>query len=144
MGVNVQRWNEQANSTVIADLSDSPTRLLKSLTQRKKYEHGCSDETDCRSVAAFQGQDGWRLLFARSLDLSSRSNGRSRHAGRARQRNSDSGKHSLSRVSISARVRVFPHDCAVPSRLGGSLLWPLSAGEQERFVTRCVHLAPRM
>src|SRR6266487_1271487 len=35
MGVNVQRWNEQANSTVIADLSDSPTRLLKSLTQGK-------------------------------------------------------------------------------------------------------------
>jgi len=34
-------------------------------------------------------------------------------------------QHSLARAPPSVRVRVFPHDCAVPSRLGGSLLWPL-------------------
>lgn len=36
MGVNVQRWKEQASSTAIADLFDSSTRLLKSLPPGKE------------------------------------------------------------------------------------------------------------
>jgi len=58
MGVNVERWKQQASATGDGDRCARWTLDSVIRKRKKEYEHSSNDETDSRSVAAFQGQDG--------------------------------------------------------------------------------------